>query len=402
MSILVQKFGGTSVESYDKMMEVIKIITSYRNKGYDLAIVVSAMGRKGSPYATDTLIDLCKAANENPHKRELDMIMSCGEIISGTILTSMLNENNIPATFLTGVQAGIVTTNSYSNAKIKKINPQKIEKELSMGRVVVIAGFQGGTEDGELTTLGRGGSDTSAVAIGRALGSKIVQIYTDVDGIMTADPRVESEAEVIKFIEYEEVFQMAEQGSKVIHPRAVELAKKSDIILEIRNTFNPKFEGTKIGSLKNLEFDNDYEKDQHVVSAVAHKNNISQIKIKSPEDVFSNVLNEMEENKINMDMINFFDEDKSFAIDKDDVEVVERILKKYKVNYHITHDCAKVTLIGSKITETPGVIAKIVRGLSNVGIALIQSSDSYTSVSCLVKEEDMAKTVHAIHSEFHK
>ena len=238
MSILVQKFGGTSVESYDKMREVVKIISSYRNKGYDLAVVVSAMGRKGAPYATDTLIDLCKCANENPHKRELDMIMSCGEIISGTILTSMLNKNNIPATFLTGMQAGIITTNSYSNAKIRKINPQKIEKELSMGRVVVIAGFQGGTEDGEITTLGRGGSDTSAVAIGRALGSKTVQIYTDVDGIMTADPKVESEAKVIKFIEYEEVFQMAEQGSKVIHPRAVDLFHNHYQILNfLKNLF---------------------------------------------------------------------------------------------------------------------------------------------------------------------
>ena len=235
MGVLVQKFGGTSVSSYERMKEVVNIIRSYRDKANDLVIVVSAMGRQGDSYATDTLIGLCKNVNEKAPKRELDMIMSCGEIISGTILTSILEDEGIPATFLTGIQAGIITTNSYSNAKIKKINPQKIEREISMGKVVVIAGFQGGTEDGEITTLGRGGSDTSAVAIGKALGSKTVQIYTDVDGIMTADPRVEPDARIIKFIEYEEVFQMAEQGSKVIHPRAVELAKKADIILEIKN-----------------------------------------------------------------------------------------------------------------------------------------------------------------------
>lgn len=403
MGILVQKFGGTSVESYEKMKEVVNIIKSYRDNGTDLAVVVSAMGRKGAPYATDTLIDLCKKVNEKTQKRELDLIMSCGEVISGTILASMLESEGIPSVFLTGTQAGIITTNSYSNAKIKKINSQKIEKELAFGKVVVIAGFQGGTEDGEVTTLGRGGSDTSAVAIGKALGSKTVQIYTDVDGIMTADPRVEPDARVIKFIEYEEVFQMAEQGSKVIHPRAVELAKKADIVLEIKNTLNPNYEGTKIGSIKNLKYgDKSYEEEEKFMSAVAHKNNMSQVKVRSSEEVFSSILNEMEEKEINMDMINFFVEDKGFAINKSYVDEVEEILKNHTVEYDINRRCAKVTLIGSKITETPGVIAKIIRGLSNVGIKLLQSSDSYTSVSCLVKEEDMVETVHVIHQLLYK
>lgn len=403
MGVLVQKFGGTSVASYERMKEVSSIIHSYKDKGNDLVIVVSAMGRKGDPYSTDTLIGLCKSVNEKAPKRELDMIMSCGEIISGTILTSILEDEGISATFLTGTQAGIITTNSYSNAKIKKINPQKIERELAMGKVVVIAGFQGRTEDGEITTLGRGGSDTSAVAIGKALGSQTVQIYTDVDGIMTADPRVEPDAKVIKFIEYEEVFQMAEQGSKVIHPRAVELAKKADIVLEIKNTLNPNYEGTKIGSIKNLEYGNDnYEEENRFISAVAHKNNIAQIKVKSSEEVFSKILNEMEDKNINMEMINFFVEDKGFAISKFDVDIVEEILSRYKVEYEINKKCAKVTLIGSKITETSGVIAKIIRGLSKVGITLLQSSDSYTSVSCLVREEDMAGTIHVIHNQFNK
>ncbi|MGL5329401.1 MAG: aspartate kinase [Peptostreptococcaceae bacterium] len=403
MGILVQKFGGTSVESNEKMVEVVKIIKSYKEKGHELVIVVSAMGRYGAPYATDTLIGLCKEVNKNSSTRELDIIMSCGEIISGTILTNLLIGHDIPAIFLTGIQAGIITTNSYSNAKIKRINPKRIEKELSLGKVVVIAGFQGGTEDGEITTLGRGGSDTSAVAIGKSLECERVQIYTDVDGIMTADPRVEPEAKIINFIDYEEVFQMAEEGSKVIHPRAVELAKKADITLEIKNTLNPEYEGTMISSLKKLEsVDQDYEEGGKFMSAVAHKNNIAQIKVKSSEDIFSNILNEMEEKNINMDMITFFIEDKGFAINRDHVDEVEKILKKYDVDYNINRNCAKVTLIGTKITETPGVIAKIIRGLAQVGITLLQSSDSYTSVSCLVKEEDMKATVHAIHTQFYK
>ena len=174
------------------------------------------------------------------------MIMSCGKIISGTILTTMLNSQNIKSIFLTGSQAGIITNGEFSNSKILDINPQRILKELKENKVVVIAGFQGVSKDGEITTLGRGGSDTSAVAIGKALKCNKVEIYTDVDGIMTADPRVEPNAKLLRCIDYEEVFQMADQGSKVIHPRAVQLAKSENITLVIKNTLNQNCEGTEI------------------------------------------------------------------------------------------------------------------------------------------------------------
>lgn len=399
MGILVQKFGGTSVASVEKMIKVCNIIQKYKKRGDDLVIVVSAMGRKGDPYATDTLINLCTNVNKKAKKRELDLIMSCGEIISGTILTSMLEERGIPSVFLTGMQAGIITTKVFSNSKIKEINPSRILRELDEGKVVVIAGFQGGTEDGEITTLGRGGSDTSAVAIGKALGCETVQIYTDVDGIMTADPRIEPEAKILDYCDYEEVFQMAEKGAKVIHPRAVELAKNGDIILEIKNTLNPECKGTRIGLTRGIP--TDYEDFKfRFMTAVAHKDNIAQVKVKSSEELFSKILNEMEEKHINLDMINFFTEEKAFALDQNNIHKVEEILQKYDVKYEIRKHCAKVTLIGSKVTETPGVIAKIVRALSKSGITLLQSSDSYTSLTCLVKEEDMINTVHAIHNEF--
>lgn len=399
MGILVQKFGGTSVASVEKMNEVCNIIEQYKKKGNDLVIVVSAMGRKGEPYATDTLINLCTNVNKKSKKRELDLIMSCGEIISGTILSSMLEARGIPSIFLTGMQAGIITTKVYSNSKIKEINPTRIHRELDEGKVVVIAGFQGGTEDGEVTTLGRGGSDTSAVAIGKALGSETVQIYTDVDGIMTADPRIEPAAKILDYCDYEEVFQMAEKGAKVIHPRAVELAKNGDIVLEIKNTLNPTCKGTRIGLTRGLV--SDYEDFQcRFMTSVAHKDNIAQVKVKSSEELFSKILNEMEEKHINLDMINFFTEEKAFALEQNYIPKVEEILQKYEVKYDIRKHCAKVTLIGSKITETPGVIAKVVRALSKAGITLLQSSDSYTCLTCLVKEEDMVETVHAIHKEF--
>lgn len=400
MEVLVQKFGGTSVASYEKMKEVCKIIEAHKEKYKNIAVVVSAMGRKGAPYATDTLISMCTNINDRPTKRELDMIMSCGEIISGTILATMLDSMGIPATFLTGTQAGIITTKAFSNAKIKKINPKKIQRELADGKVVIIAGFQGGTEDGEITTLGRGGSDTSAVAIGKALGSDLVQIYTDVDGIMTADPRIEPDAKVLKYVDYDEVFQMAENGAKVIHPRAVELAKNADIILQIKNTYNPTYEGTKIGPANMLK--DVYEDSSKVkfMSAVAHRDKISQVKVIATEDIFSRILNEMEDRHINMDMINFFTEKKAFALDVSNLEEVENILKQYDVEYKIKPDCAKVTLIGNKVTETPGVIAKIMRALNAENVTLLQSSDSYNSLSCLVDEKDMVATVHAIHNAF--
>lgn len=399
MGILVQKFGGTSVASVEKMNEVCNIIEQYKKNGNDLVIVVSAMGRKGEPYATDTLINLCTNVNKKSKKRELDLIMSCGEIISGTILSSMLEARGIPAVFLTGMQAGIITTKVYSNSKIKEINPTRIHRELDEGKVVVIAGFQGGTEDGEVTTLGRGGSDTSAVAIGKALGSETVQIYTDVDGIMTADPRIEPSAKILDYCDYEEVFQMAEKGAKVIHPRAVELAKNGDIVLEIKNTLNPTCKGTRIGLTRGVT--SNYEDFQsRFMTSVAHKDNIAQIKVKSSEELFSKILNEMEEKHINLDMINFFTEEKAFALEQNYIFAVEEILQKYDVKYDIRKHCAKVTLIGSKVTETPGVIAKVVRALSKAGITLLQSSDSYTCLTCLVKEEDMIETIHAIHNEF--
>lgn len=403
MSILVQKFGGTSVASYEKMNEVCKIVERYKEKNLDLVLVVSAMGRKGAPYATDTLIDLCSAINDKPSKRENDLIMSCGEIISGTILVNMLKSKGIEAIFLTGQQAGILTSDEFSNARIKYINPKRIQEEVKQGKVVVIAGFQGATEDGEITTLGRGGSDTSAVAIGKALGSETVEIYTDVDGIMTADPRVEPRAKVLDFISYEEVFQMADKGAKVIHPRAVQLAKDGNITLVIKNTLNPTYEGTKIGSSSGYKnIDSEYEGQDDFIAAVANKDKVVQVKIKSEEDIFTEVLNEIENRNISIDMINFFISEKAFVTDEADIEELEEILNKFDLEYKINKKCAKVTLIGSKITGVSGVMAKIVRGLSKAGISLLQTSDSNMTISCLVHEKDMQKAVNAIHGEFYK
>lgn len=400
MTIVVQKFGGTSVESYEKMQQVCNIIKNYKEKGLDLVVVVSAMGRKGAPYATDTLINLCKNVNENSSKRELDLIMSCGEIISGTILTNMLKGNGIDAVFLTGSQAGIYTDGKFSDSRILDIKPERIYKELDEGKVVIVAGFQGTTESGEVTTLGRGGSDTSAVAIGKALECETVEIYTDVDGIMTADPRVEPEAKVLDYINYEEVFQMADKGAKVIHPRAVEIAKSGSIALNIKNTLNPSHPGTRISGMSPKFEVNKEAKSLHTMTAVAHKNGITQIKVKSKEDIFTDIMNEIESNEISLDMINFFVEEKAFVIDHEKLNILKDILNNHDLEYTVKENCAKVTLIGTKMTGIPGVMAKIVRALSKAKINLLQTSDSNMTISCLVEEKDMKSAVHAIHYEF--
>lgn len=400
MTIVVQKFGGTSVESYEKMQQVCNIIKNCKEKGLDLVVVVSAMGRKGAPYATDTLINLCKNVNENSSKRELDLIMSCGEIISGTILTNMLKGNGIDAVFLTGSQAGIYTDGKFSDSRILDIKPERIYKELDEGKVVIVAGFQGTTESGEVTTLGRGGSDTSAVAIGKALECETVEIYTDVDGIMTADPRVEPEAKVLDYINYEEVFQMADKGAKVIHPRAVEIAKSGSIALNIKNTLNPSHPGTRISGMSPKFEVNKEAKSLHTMTAVAHKNGITQIKVKSKEDIFTDIMNEIESNEISLDMINFFVEEKAFVIDHEKLNILKDILNNHDLEYTVKENCAKVTLIGTKMTGIPGVMAKIVRALSKAKINLLQTSDSNMTISCLVEEKDMKSAVHAIHDEF--
>ncbi len=402
MSILVQKFGGTSVQSYEKMREILKIIKEYKKQeDVKLVIVVSAMGRKGDPYATDTLISLCSNINKTPQRRELDILMSCGEIISGTVFTNMLASEGIDAVFLTGYQAGIVTDNNYNNAKILDVNTIRIKRELESNKVVVVAGFQGATIDGETTTLGRGGSDTSAVAIGKALECDTVEIYTDVDGIMTADPRVEPNATILDYIDYEEVFQMADKGAKVIHPRAVQLAKSANITLVIKNALNPNAKGTRIGLEHSIGCMNPiYEKDRDIMTAVAHKDKVVQIKIKSSENTFIDVLNEIEKNNISIDMINFFVDDKAFVIEEESIDIIKDIFKKFNLEYEINLDCAKVTLISSTITGIPGIMARVVKALFKSNIKLLQTSDSSMTISCLVHKEDMLNAVRAIHNEF--
>ncbi|HHV17421.1 MAG TPA: aspartate kinase [Thermoanaerobacterales bacterium] len=247
MALIVQKFGGTSVKSPENRKAVLNHILRAKEKGYDVVVVVSAMGRLGDPYATDTLIELLKAQGGKVCSKKKDLIMACGEIISAVVMASYIEAQGVKAEAMTGFQAGIVTTADFGNADIIKVDPAPIKKNIEEGKIVVVAGFQGITEKDEITTLGRGGSDTTAVVLGGYLKADLVEIYTDVPGIAVTDPRIIPEAPFIPSISFDEVIIMAESGAKVIHPRAVRAAKEFNIPLRIKSTFDQS-EGTLIGA----------------------------------------------------------------------------------------------------------------------------------------------------------
>ena len=238
MTLIVQKFGGTSVANPNARQALLSQVIRCRNEGNDVVIVVSAMGRTGDPYATDTLISLLEEINTNVSPRKKDLLISCGETISCAVISHLLETNNIPSEPLTGFQAGIITTDTFNNSEIISIDTTRINKYLKDGKVVVIAGFQGATVEGEITTLGRGGSDTSAVCIGGYLNADRVDIFTDVLGIAKIDPRIVPTAAYMPFITYDDMFKLADHGAKVIHPRAVRVAQDFGIPVRVRSTFS--------------------------------------------------------------------------------------------------------------------------------------------------------------------
>lgn len=238
MGIIVKKFGGTSVANPESRKFVYEKIIEEKQKKNDLVVVISAMGRKGDPYATDTLLDLVRIDNPNVTTRELDQIFVCGENISGVVIASNLQRLGCKSVYLSGLQAGIITDGNYTDSRVVKVNIERIEKLLSENYIVIVGGGQGGTLEGEITTLGRGGSDTSACELGVALSAESIEIYTDVEGIFTTDPRLVEDARIIPTISYDECIEMANKGAKVIHPRAVEAARKNpNTPFYVRSTF---------------------------------------------------------------------------------------------------------------------------------------------------------------------
>jgi aspartate kinase len=404
MRYLVQKFGGTSLIDEARRGKVASIVLGAKHKGFLPVVVVSAIGRAGDPYATDTLLTYAGENQKELLPREADLLMSCGEIISGVVMSATLQKAGCPAALLTGTQAGIITNSSHNNARILKIDPKQIIRHSREGKVVIVAGFQGVTEAGEVTTLGRGGSDTTAAALGVALGAVRVDIYTDVDGIMTADPRIVTDARPLESVTYNEICQLAREGAKVIHPRAVEIAMQKGIPLRIKCTFS-EAPGTLVTSQDEINKGAiDITRDR-TITGITHIPDITRIKINTEKtankpDFQGRIFKALALAGISVDFINVHPEAVFFTVKNTDAKIAVKILENMEIKPEVLPDCAKVAAVGAGMTGVPGVMAKIVDALAEEKIQILQSADSYTTIWVLVKKEDMEKSIRALHRQF--
>ncbi|MBU2701944.1 aspartate kinase [Sporomusaceae bacterium BoRhaA] len=402
MQIIVQKFGGTSVATEEVRQLVVKKVQQALKEGFTPVVVVSAMGRKGAPYATDTLLSLLKETNERTEKKEIDSLLCCGEIISAAVMAATLQGAGVAATMLTGGQAGIITDNHFTNARIIKIDSSKILHLLQAGRVPVVCGFQGVTVDGDFTTLGRGGSDTTGAALGAALNAEAVEIYTDVDGIMTADPRIVEDARILDCISYSEVCQMAHQGAKVIHPRAVEIAMQKNIPLIVKSTFSDA-PGTLITSPATSDSEASLVTDR-IATGVTYLEKIVQIALQvestASHQTASQVFHAMANNNISVDLINVHPGQIMFTVNAEVASLAEEKLVKLGFPVTLLPDCAKVSVVGGGMREVPGVMASFVDALTCSHVEILQTVDSHTSISALIHQADVKTALLALHGRF--
>ncbi|TGB04751.1 aspartate kinase [Halobacillus salinus] len=400
MKLLVQKFGGTSVRDVESRSRARAHIKRALDEGYKVVVTVSAMGRKGSPYATDTLLSLIDYPNTSASLREVDLLMSCGETISSILFAHELNQSGIRSVSLSGAQAGFLTNNDFTKAKIIQMNPSRIHKELETYDVVVVAGFQGQTRQGETTTIGRGGSDTTAAALGASLSAEYIDIFTDVDGIMTADPRVVEKARALDEVTYNEICHLANQGAKVIHPRAVEIAMYANVPIRVRSTYS-ELPGTLVTGT--TEQSRAQEMKERAVTGIAHMVGLTQIKVQSKEDpskLQSDVFKSMASAGISVDFINISPSGVVYTIHEAFEKKAREILEALGYEPEMNNGCAKVSTVGAGIAGLPGVTAMIVHALTEAGVQILQSADSHTTIWVLIKQEDLIPAVNALHEVF--
>lgn len=401
MKIVVQKFGGTSVATRTARDQAVRRIIQAKENGQSPVVVISAIGRRGDPYATDTLLELMNEAGSSVPKRERDLLLSCGEVISCTLVSALLTSQGHLARALTGGQAGIITDAEFGNALIIEVLPEPLLTILREGVIPIVAGFQGKTPSGDVTTLGRGGSDTTAAAIAAALGAEAIEIFTDVDGVMTADPHLVGEAHTLDVVTYEEVTQLAYQGAKIIHPRALELARQYNIPLRVRSTFSDQ-PGTLVtrgvycpGRLKLAP--------DRLITGIAHLLNIAQIKVELPADdkaKETELFEALAQVGISIDLINVFPEMKIFTIPESDLPTAQQRLAQAGFKATMTQGLAKVSVVGAGMRGVPGVMARIVKVLNGAGVEILQTADSHATISCLVKAADTQKALCALHEGF--
>lgn len=401
--IVVQKFGGTSVADTDKIKKVASAVIKEKELGNDVVVVVSAMG-----HTTDYLVKMAKEISSTPSAREMDMLLSTGEGVSIALLTMAIQAQGYDAISLNATQIGIITENVHLKARIIDIKTKKLKENLNIGKIIVVAGFQGITEGGEITTLGRGGSDTSAVALAASLNAERCDIYTDVEGVYTTDPRTVPNASKLDKISYEEMLELARVGANVLHPRSVETAKQFNVPLRVRSTFNLDNLGTLIIGAKNMEI-------YKPVTGVAADLSQVRVVVCDVPDVPGNaarLFGTLANENISVDMIiqsyarkATNTNDIAFTLDKPDVEKATPILEKIKEELkasvvHIDENIAKVSIVGAGMVDRPGIAATMFETLADLDINIKMISTSEIKISCLVDKEDAERSVIALHKVF--
>ena len=398
--LVVQKYGGTSVGTLERIKNVAQRVKRAKESGADVVVVVSAMSGE-----TDKLLNMARQLTESPKRREVDLLLSSGERISSALLTIALNAADCPAVSLTGRQMGLLTDSTHTRARIKQIDGARAKKILQENHVVVVAGFQGVNEHGDVTTLGRGGSDTSAVALAAALKADECEIYTDVDGVYTADPNVVADARKLDTVSYEEMLEMASLGAKVLQIRSVEFAKNFNMPIIVRSSYNEE-----AGTLICKE---DTKMEQPVVSGVMCDKNQSKITILGVPDqpgIAAKVFGALADAELSVDMIiqNVSAEkhtDISFTLPTADVVEAMEIMKKAAPSIHaggvsFNSDISKISIVGAGMRSHSGVAARMFRALSKENINIIMISTSEIRISCIIEKKYGETATRALHKEF--
>ena len=397
--LVVKKFGGSSVADKERIFNVAKRCIGDYKAGNQVVVVLSAMGD-----TTDELIEKAKDINPNASKREMDMLLSTGEQVSVALMSMAMGALGVPAISLNAFQVAMHTSSKYSNARFKRIDSERILHELENGKIVIVTGFQGVNKYDDVTTLGRGGSDTTAVALAAALHAEACEIYTDVEGVYTADPRVVPNAKKMSEVSYDEMLELATLGAKVLHNRSVELAKKYGVQLVVRSSLN-NAEGTVVKEVANVE--------SMLVSGVAADKNVGRVALVGLKDepgVAFKVFNSIAKTNANVDMIlqsigRDGEKDISFTVPRDDLPMVVAALEenkgslKYK-SIETSDAVAKVSVVGAGMQSHSGVAYKMFEALNNVGVNINMISTSEIRITVLIAEQDADKALRAVHDQF--
>jgi len=397
--LIVQKYGGTSVGDLDRIANVAKRVARTKEEGHDVIVVVSAMSGE-----TNKLIEYAHFFSKTPEREAMDLLLSSGERVTSALLSIALNDMGYPATAMTGRQAGILTDKKHTSARIEHIDPKPMRDAIEAGKIVVVAGFQGINPNGRVTTLGRGGSDLTAVAIAGAMHADLCEIYTDVDGVYTTDPRIEPKAKKMDLISYDEMLELASLGAKVLQNRSVELAKKMGVNLVTRSSFNDN-PGTLITKEENIM-------EKPLVSGIALDKNQSRVSLKGVEDrpgIASEIFNALADEAINVDMIvqTIGADGKTeidFTVPQSEIEHVKRALKRFEGSIgdiEYKEDVAKVSVVGVGMKSHSGVAAKAFTTMAKENINIEMISTSEIKISMIIDEKYAELAVRALHEAYH-